>query len=270
MDKIDKAAVELGEMDELSAMDSPVHALHPLAKLLVTLGDIFTVLSFDRYDFSGLWVLLLCPVFLYQLSGIPLSTCFRKLRVVLPLVCAVGVVNPFLDREILFSVGGVGISGGIVSMLTLMLKGVLCLLSSFLLAATTGMDSLCAALRKLRVPKMLVTLLLLTYRYISVMLEELSVMTAAYRLRAPGQKGIHYSAWGSFLGQLLLRTMDRAEELYNAMQLRGFDGEFSYAECERARAGDFLFMVLSIGFLALCRRFNLTALLGSVMTGGRI
>lgn len=270
MDKIDKAAVELLEMDELSAMDSPVHALHPLAKLLVTLGYIFTVVSFDRYDLSGLWILLLFPVFLYQLSGIPLSTCFIKLRVVLPLVCAVGVVNPFLDREILFSFGGIGISGGVVSMLTLMLKGVLCLLSSFLLAATTGMDALCAALRKLKLPKMLVTLLLLTYRYISVMLEELSIMNTAYKLRAPGQKGIHYSAWGSFLGQLLLRTMDRAEELYNAMLLRGFYGEFSYAECKGAKAGDLLFMALSFGFFVLCRRFNLTALLGSMMMGGRI
>ena len=55
----------------------------------------------------------------------------------------------------------------------------------------------------LRMPGMLVTLLLLTYRYVGVMTEELAVMTDAYRLRAPGQKGIHYSAWGSFLGQLL-------------------------------------------------------------------
>ena len=91
-------------------------------------------------------------------------------------------------------------------MITLMLKGVFALMASFLLIATTPMDSLCAALRKLHVPSLLVTLLLLTYRYVAVMLREVSVMTDAYHLRAPGQKGIHISAWGSFLGQLLLRS----------------------------------------------------------------
>ena len=51
-------------------------------------------------------------------------------------------------------------------------------------------------------------------------------MIQAYSLRAPNQKGIHISAWGSFLGQLLLRSMDRAQELYYSMLLRGFRGEF--------------------------------------------
>lgn len=269
MDKIDKAARELGEMDELAAMASPIHALHPLAKLSVTLAYIFTVVSYDRYELSRLWILLLYPALLYQLSGIPMSVCFRKLRAVLPLVCAVGIVNPFLDRAVLFTLWGVPVSGGMISMLTLMLKGVLCLLCSFLMAATTGMAPLCAALRKLRVPKMPVTLLLLTYRYAGVMLEELSVMNTAYMLRAPGQRGIHYSAWGSFLGQLLLRTMDRGAELYNAMQLRGFDGNFSYADCGRAGAGDWVFVMLSAAFLFLCRRYNVTELLGVMMMGGR-
>ena len=33
-----------------------------------------------------------------------------------------------------------------------------------------------------------------------------------------------------FLGQLLLRSMDRAVALYESMELRGFHGEFYYAE----------------------------------------
>ena len=44
-----------------------------------------------------------------------------------------------------------------------------------------------------------------------------------------GQKGIHISVWGSFLGQLLLRSMDRAQALYESMELRGFCGEFPSA-----------------------------------------
>ena len=230
MNKMEKALHELGEMDDLTAMDSPIHRLSPLAKLLTAIIYIIVVVSFRKYDLSGLAVMLLFPVILFQISGVPVRTCFYKLRIVLPLVMAVGLFNPLYDRAPLLTLGSLPVSGGVVSMLSLMLKGLLCLMASFLLIATTPIDSLCAALRKLHLPSTLVTLLLLTYRYVGVMTEELAVMTDAYHLRAPGQKGIHVSAWGSFLGQLLLRSMDRAQELYGSMLLRGYHGHFHYAD----------------------------------------
>ena len=48
----------------------------------------------------------------------------------------------------------------------------------------------------------------------------------AYKLRAPYQKGINIKAWGSFAGQILLRSIDRAEIVYESMLLRGFNGNF--------------------------------------------
>ncbi|MBO4330696.1 MAG: cobalt ECF transporter T component CbiQ, partial [Oscillospiraceae bacterium] len=156
----------------------------------------------------------------------------------------------------------IAVSGGVVSMITLMLKGVFCLSASFLLIATTSIDGVCAALRTLHVPGMLVTLLLLTYRYVGVMTRELSVMTDAYKLRAPGQKGIRRPAWGSFLGQLLLRSMDRAEALYSCMQLRGFDGGFRYAPSKPFAAKDAAYMMLCCGVIILLRFVRAAALLG--------
>ncbi len=87
-------------------------------------------------------------------------------------------------------------------------------------------------------------------------------MTTAYRLRAPGQKGVHYKAWGSFLGQLLLRSMDKAEELYSSMRLRGFSGEFAYAAENKARPIDFLFSFAACGLFLLFRTVNIAQLLG--------
>ena len=137
-------------------------------------------------------------------------------------------------------------------------------MASFLLIATTPIDTLCAALRKLHVPGLLVTLLLLTYRYIGLMLREVAVMTEAYHLRAPGQKGIHISAWGSFLGQLLLRSMDRAEELYGSMLLRGFRGEFHYADIPACRASGVVFTAVCTAAFLTARYIPVTALLGSL------
>ena len=267
MDKLSQAQSELREMDALAASDSPVHRLHPLCKLLVTVCYIVTVVSFPKYDFTGLVVMVLYPILLFQAADIPVSTCFYKLRVVLPLVCAVGLVNPFLDPTPWMQLGNLTVTGGVVSMVTLMMKGIFSLMASFLLIATTPMDSLCAALRKLHIPSILTTLLLLTYRYIGVMLEQVSVMTEAYKLRAPGQKGIHISAWGSFLGQLLLRSMDRAQELYDSMLLRGFQGEFFYADVPPCKAGGIVYTLVCVLAFAVARLVPVTSLLGNLFVG---
>lgn len=264
MNKAEQALRELHEMDALAAGDSPVHALCPLAKLFVTIGYIVVVVSFGKYDLTGLVPMVLWPVLLFEVSGIPVSTCFRKLRFVLPLVLAVGLLNPLFDRAPYLTLGGVTVSGGVISMVTLMAKGTFCLMASFLLMATTRIDALCAALRRLRVPGMFLTLLLLTYRYVGVMTEEVAIMTDAYKLRAPGQKGIHYTAWGSFLGQLLLRSMDRAEELYAAMRLRGFHDHFHYAEAAPCTARDAVYLTVCITVFLLPRFVNVAALLGSL------
>ena len=128
-------------MDELAAQDSPMHRLSPLSKLFVTVLYIVVTVSFHKYDISGVFVMVLFPLVGYQVSMIPVHTCFHKLRVVMPLVCAVGLFNPFFDKQIVLYIGTVGVSGGVISMLTLMMKGIFCLMASFLLAATTSIET---------------------------------------------------------------------------------------------------------------------------------
>ena len=53
MDKLSQAQHELREMDTLAAGDSPIHRLHPLCKLLVTIFYIITVVSFPKYDIES-------------------------------------------------------------------------------------------------------------------------------------------------------------------------------------------------------------------------
>ena len=264
MNKASQARTELLNMEELASGTSFIHGLHPLTKLLVTILYIIVCVSFPKYSLSGLAVMVLYPVFVYQASGIPVSTCFYKLRFVLPLVMAVGVVNPFLDTAPLLYIGGLAVRGGVVSMLTLMLKGVFALMASFILIATTKADAVCAALRKLHIPDIIVTLFLLTYRYISVLIEQVAVMSDAYALRAPNQKGIHISAWGSFLGQLLLRSMDRATELYQSMQLRGFRGEFFYADTAPAALRDAVFAIASAALFFTARYVDIASAIGGL------
>lgn len=259
-----QAMAELREMDELSAMDSAVHRRHPLVKLLVTMEYIVMVSSFHKYDLTGLIPMVFYPVFVFQLSGIKIRTCFYKLRYILPLVCAVGLWNPFFDRTPAMLLGQITVTGGMISFFTLMLKGVFALMASFLLIATTNIEKICYALRMLHVPKLLVTQLLITYRYVNLLLHEAGTMMNAYVLRAPGQKGVHISAWGSFAGQLLLRSMDRGQELYQSMQMRGFHGEFYYADVEPVQRADAAYLIVWTMVFLLFRFCNISVLLGSL------
>ncbi len=262
MDQMTAAMRELADLDTLAAGNSFLHRRHPLPKLLLTVFYIFTLVSFSVNQLSGLLPMILIPVVLYQLGGIPIRTCFYKLRFILPLVCAVGIWNPVINRTPVFQIGHIPVTEGMISFVTLMLKGTLSLMMSFLLIATTNIEKICYALSLLHVPKIILTQVLITFRYISLLLREAASMYHAYSLRAPGQKGIHISAWGSFLGQLLLRSMDRAGDLYQSMEMRGFHGSFYYANVQKADRNDFVYFFLTAAVMLLCRAVNLSALLG--------
>ncbi|MDD5824199.1 MAG: energy-coupling factor transporter transmembrane component T [Firmicutes bacterium] len=258
MNKAEKAVIELRAMDELAAQNSPVHRMSPLAKLAIAVLYVLVTVSFHKYDITGLFVMILFPLTGYAVSGISVAQCFRKLRIVMPLVCAVGLFNPIFDHTPLFQLGSITVSGGFISMLTLMMKGVFCLMASFLLIATTRIEAICGALRAIHVPAMITSLILLTFRYVSILLEEVSIMTDAYMLRAPSQKGINVKAWGSFLGQLILRSSDRAERLHESMLLRGFTGEFDYSNEGKSSVLTVFIICLLI---MLARSINFSALI---------
>ena len=267
MGKIGQAVRELERADELARRDGMLTRLHPAGKLALTLLYLVCVLSCGKYDLPRLILLCVYPLVLFEIGDLSFPDAVKRLRIVLPLLLAGGAVNPFLDREILFTVGSVPVSGGAVSMLSLFLKGALAVFASYLLVLTTPVEKLCAALRRFHVPKIVVTELLLIFRYAGLLLREAERMSTAYALRAPGQKGVAFRAWGSFLGQLLLRSMDRAEELYESMTLRGFEGEYPFAECGPFRARDLIWVLLWSAALLSLRLLPAAELLGRALAG---
>ena len=227
MNRMGRAVNEIYTFETLAARDLWINRLHPLVKLLLTVGYIAVLVSFPKYELAGVLAMAVYLIVGFLLARLSLRSCLRRLRIVLPLVCMVGLANPFLDRTIVF-LGDFPVRGGLVSMLTLMLKGMFAVLASYLLIATTTLEQICWSLQILHVPRILVTQLLLTGRYVTLLLEEANRMTQAYALRAPKQRGVHIRVWGSLAGSLLLRSIDRAETVYESMTLRGFTGDFTY------------------------------------------
>lgn len=266
MNRVSNALLNLRQMDDLAGKDTPVHRIHPLAKIIVTLAFLVTVVSFGKYDISGLLGLVFFPVVLMALAELPGKVMLRRLLVLEPIVIGIGLLSPFFDsREILFF--GLTISAGWVTFLSIFIKGTLTISGGLLLIATTGIDRVAEGMRMLKIPKILVLQILLTYRYILVLIEELSRMTRAYFLRAPSDRGIRRDAWGSFAGQLLLRTYDRAQRIYISMSLRGFTGEYHCGKNRPMNGKDWAYLLGWCCFFIIARLIPLAELISLGVKG---
>ena len=99
------------------------------------------------------------------------------------------------------------------------------------LSVTTPVHELGRALISFRVPRVLVEILLLTYRYIFVLWDE------GIRIREAQTLRLGYPAWNNItgwkrafkststlMGMIFIRAYDRAERTFAAMQVRAYNG----------------------------------------------
>lgn len=254
-------------LDELAEKKTIIHNIHPLIKVLTTGIYLIITISFNKYELTGLLPLVFYPVVVIALADIPVVPLLKRMLIVSPFIIGIGLFNPLFDRNPFLVLPWIQISGGWISFFTIMLKGVFTILAALILIATTGMTRIAAALRMMRVPRVFILQLLLTYRYISVLVEEAGLTVRAYSLRSPGEKGIRFSDWGSLTGQLLIRTLERAQHVYHAMCCRGFAGEYNTGSEKRIRAGDILYFAGCGLYFVIIRHFNIPIALGSLITG---
>ncbi|MBQ7057827.1 MAG: hypothetical protein IJM83_00790 [Firmicutes bacterium] len=266
MDKWTEARRSL-QMMETPGEESLYRKIHPLAKFLTTILFLVLVTSCAR---DHLDVVLAMGVWLYAyalIGGLSAGQCFRKMWGLFALLFFVGIANPILDRVPALTVGHVVISRGMIAFVSLFLKGALALLSAYFLAVTTGMNGILSALLKLKVPVLLINVIYLIYRYLGLMIQEASDVWTAYRLRAPGQKGIHFSVWGSLVGSMMIRSMDKAEKVYQSMELRGYKPEETFAGEEKWNKESTVYLLICLLSLCLFRFLPIFSLIGSIFMG---
>lgn len=264
---IESALLDFGGLDGLARLNSSVHRLDPRAKTFTALALAVTAASFGKYDTGRLLPLLAYPVALSAAGGIPARFLFTRLLAASPFVLAVGLANPFLDREIMTTFGPLEISGGWVSFGSIVLRLGLTLSAALLLIATTGMDGVCMALRRMGAPRVFVAQLMLLYRYIFVLGGEAVRMTRAWSLRSFGARRMSPRVFAALTGQLLLRALDRAQRLHMAMLCRGFDGEIRRARTLAFAPADAVFVIGWCAFFAVARFWDLPGLMGRAAMG---
>lgn len=264
MNKTGQAARDIHRSDNVDHSRGLKGGLHPLSRVIVTFLYILMVVSFSVYDLMGLVSMVLYPLVHILWYEISVSVMLKRVWPVLLLTGAAGIAGPVMNQEVYTVLGDVTVTCGMVSMISLMMKGIFCVMASYILAVTAGIGQLCHALRILHMPEEIVMMVMLMHRYLMVLIKEVERMQVAYRLRAPDQKGLHPATWGSFVGLLLLRSMDRAEEVYESMKLRGFCGRMPVSSLKSNRQVSILYVLLwGICFLLL-RMFPVFRMVGNL------
>jgi cobalt/nickel transport system permease protein len=253
-------------MDELSRLASPMHRLDARAKTLVTLAFIAVVVSFPLHTVSALTPFLLFPVTLLALGQIPHQPILKKILIAAPFALLVAIFNPFLDREPVSTIGAFTVTGGWISFTSIMLRFLLTVGAALTLIACTGMNRLSASLGQLGVPRVFVVQLLFLYRYLFVVSEEGGKMFRSVELRSEKGRPLPLRVYGSLIGTLLIRSMDRAERVYRAMIARGFDGEIHVLRPSAFRWSDGFFILGWIAFFSVARTWNLAEGMGIILT----
>jgi cobalt/nickel transport system permease protein len=263
-----KSLYNIRLLDEIADKNTMIHNIHPVAKLLTTIVFLIVTVSFGKYEISRLLPLVLYPIIVMIIAEIPIVPIMKRLLIAAPFVIGLGIFNPLFDVKPMIVLPWIQISGGWISFISIIIKCVLTVLAVFILIATTGINGIALALRMMRIPKIFVMQIILTYRYISLLIEEVSSIVRAYSLRSLNEKGIRFSVWGSLTGQLLIRTVERAQRIYLAMCCRGFTGDYNIGNTNNIRFKDIFYFGGWTVYFILVRCLSITTIIGLLITGG--
>lgn len=149
----------------------------------------------------------------------------------------------FLDLNILRGIHISFSTSALVKVASMMIRSYLSLGFAVVITAVTRFEDLLAAMRSFGLPRTLTEILGLMWRYLFILIEEVERMSQARASRSvvPANSGVRTGVsfgWraqvtGGMAGTLLLRTLERSERIYQAMQARGYDGELRLDEANK-------------------------------------
>ncbi len=98
----------------------------------------------------------------------------------------------------------------------------------YFLAMNTPMTEICEVLKRMHCPTLFIELMLLTYRFIFILLEVASAILTAQKSRL-GNRNFRTSldSFGKMVSILFIRSLKKSTHLYDAMESRCYNGELN-------------------------------------------
>lgn len=243
---------------------SPVHILDPRIKLVLALAYILTtaltpIAAWPIYIL--LYSIILSVEIISQLGVWPI---LKRAALALPFILAALPVIFTVGESSLFTIqiGSLNVTGyteGFERFISVALKSWLSIQAAIVLAVSTSFPDLLKAMRFIHIPRLLVAIFGLMWRYLFVLVDEALRLMRARAARSGISPESEYKAggkltWracvtGGMTGNLFLRAYERSDRIYMAMLSRGYDGEIRAQSV--APVNPVSWMMLGFGLFAM-------------------
>jgi cobalt/nickel transport system permease protein len=208
---------------------SVLHRFDPRLKLAMMLSFIVAVVTTSP-DFKILFVLYTGIVLILALlSEVPLKHLLGKLMRLYPMIIFISIFVPFFParQDVAYDFGMITIyEKGFEKFLLINIKAILAIFMSILITTTTDLMLLLKGMEKLRIPKLIISIVSFMYRFIFLLIDEIERMFLGFQsryIRLSLKNRIR--TFAQMIGVLFIRTYERGERIYLAMESRGFRGE---------------------------------------------
>lgn len=239
--------------DDIVKSESLLYGFDPRLKI-ISLFLYSICLAFFK-GFPVLFFSLFLSFILVYLSLLPFKEVLKRLLPVNVMIAFLWIFLPFTTvGEVVYIAGPLEVTRqGLVlaSILTVKANAMMLLFIAFI--ASTPVNTAGHAMGKLGVPDKLVHLFFFTYRYLHVIYEEYLRLKTAMLIRGFVPKtNIHtYRSYAYLVGMLLVKSVDRAKRVHDAMLCRGFTGKFYSLNKFSMRTGDVVAFIIVLLLLVL-------------------
>lgn len=138
-----------------------------------------------------------------------------------------------------------------------------CVLAVMIISGSTSLLGLLEGLKRLRFPRILLVLMLFTYRYLYVFREEMRRIRIARKARG-GKEGKHLldrrfmRSLSTMIGMIIVRAFWRGDRIYDALQTRQYNGDLHLQSKKHLSVADFGFalFVASVSLTLVLANFG--------------
>ena len=254
-------------LDPYQPRASVIHRFDPRVKVALALAFILTA-ALTPFGAWPVYIVLFALVLgVVILSELGVTHVLKRALIALPFALAALPVlfsaagTPLLNLHL----GSLSLTltrEGTTRFVSIVVKSWLSVQMAVVLVGSTSFPALLAALRVLKVPRLLVAIVGLMWRYLFVLVDEALRLLRARESRSahpPEPTGHRVGGslvWrarvaGGMVGNLFLRAFDRADRIYAAMLSRGYDGETRTLPMPALHASEWIVLLAGLSVLVL-------------------
>ena len=209
--------------------NSLLHRFDPRLKLVIMFSFIAVTVITPPEKTALFPVYAGILIILALMSQVSFFHFLGKLLKLYPMIFFISMFVPFfpVGQDVSLRLGFLTLyENGVQKFLLINVKAVLALFMSILITTTTDMMLLLKGMEKFRIPKLVIAIVSFMYRFIFLLIDEVERMILGFQSRYFRLSFLkRIKLYADMIAVLFIRTFERGERIYLAMESRGFRGE---------------------------------------------